>query len=292
MSKNRSSIAIVGMQWGGEGKEKIVHLLSERATHIAALTLPATSLPHAHYYIGGGAHLDPKTINTFHVKRLYISYYARIRLEDRVVRLKDLLREGGEVAERLKPFAAPVEELLSDAIKKGERILFEGTGGALLDETFGIEPSVAATAGGICAGMGVGPTRIDHTLGVVKAYGAREGEWLNGALLQQATHLNGADSLALTHLDLLDDFDEIKIATGFKHNKIISAADLGSAVPYYESHPGWKKSTRDIKVYDDLPAEAKAYMRRIEELTGISVSLISVGEKREQTLWLDRFFDE
>jgi adenylosuccinate synthase len=95
-------------------------------------------------------------------------------------------------------------------------------------------------------------------------------------------------------LDILDGLEEIKICTGYKHCKTFPATidDLSRAVPIYETHPGWRESTRDVKIYDDLPQLAKRYVRRIEELCDVPVSLISVGPEREKTLWLDRFFNE
>jgi len=118
--------------------------------------------------------------------------------------------------------------------------------------------------------------------------------WFDAFLLRHTICLNGADTLALTKLDILDELDEIKICTGYKHCKTFprTIEELSKAIPIYEAHPGWKKSIRDIKVYDDLPSLAKAYVRRIEELCETPVSLISVGPEREKTLWLDRFFNE
>ncbi len=432
MSKNRSSIAVLGMQWGDEGKGKVIDLLSEGAHHIARAQggnnaghtivasgkefrfhlIPSGILyPHTKCYIGGGTVIDPSSIlaemeelkknGVAGVKRLYISYYAHIvfpyhRLIDTLsekqkggsavgttgrgigpcytdkinrcgIRFADLLnpetfrarlqatvsqknreleklydhppiewepiyKEYSEYAKALAPFAAPVEELLFQAMKKGEKILFEGAQGALLDITFGTYPFVTSSctlSGGICAGLGLGPSRLDQTIGVAKAYTTRVGNgpmptelsadelacfpdhtasrevgtttgrkrrigWFDAFLLKHTICLNGADTLALTKLDILDQLDEIKICTGYKHCKVFPATndELSKVIPIYESHPGWKKSTRDVKIYDDLPSLAKAYIRRIEELCDVPVSLISVGPEREKTLWLDRFFNE
>lgn len=118
--------------------------------------------------------------------------------------------------------------------------------------------------------------------------------WFDAFLVRHTICLNGADTLALMKLDILDQVDEIKICTGYKHCKMFPATieALSEAVPIYETHRGWKQSTREVKVYKDLPPLAKAYVRRIEELCEIPVSLISVGPEREKTLWLDRFFNE
>jgi adenylosuccinate synthase len=432
MSKTKSSVAVIGMQWGDEGKGKVIDLLSESATHIARAQggnnaghtilalgkefrfhlIPSGILyPHTKCYIGGGTVIDPRSLlaeieelkknGIPYLKRLFISPYAHIvfpyhRLMDQLIekqkggaavgttgrgigpcyvdkvarvgiRLADLLdpvsfrsklleavrlktkeletlysheplrwepiyEEYLQYAKELAAFVAPVEELLYQASKKGEKILFEGAQGALLDVSFGTYPFVTSSctlSGGICAGLGVGPSQIDQTLGVTKAYTTRVGNgpfptelsqselslfpdhlasrevgtttgrkrrigWFDAFLLRHTVCLNGADSLALMKLDILDGLEEIKICTGYKHCKTFPATidDLSRAVPIYETHPGWRESTRDVKIYDDLPQLAKRYVRRIEELCDVPVSLISVGPEREKTLWLDRFFNE
>jgi adenylosuccinate synthase len=432
MSKFRSSIAVMGMQWGDEGKGKVIDLLSETAHHIARAQggnnaghtivignkefrfhlIPSGILyPHTKCYIGGGTVIDPasfldeieelKRHGISYLKRLFVSLYAQVvfpyhRLIDQLIekqkgssavgttgkgigpcytdkinrsglRVADLLNvetfgdqikraveqknkeleklynhppldwkpiyeEYRAYAEELAPFAAPVEELLFRAAKNREKILFEGAQGALLDITFGTYPFVTSSctlSGGISAGLGFGPSRIEETLGVTKAYTTRVGNgplpteltteelshfpdhltsreigtttgrkrrigWFDAFLLKHTICLNGADSLALMKLDILDELNEIKICTGYKHCKTFPSTveELTRAIPIYEKHPGWKKSTREVKIYDDLPPLAKAYIRRIEELCELPVSLISVGPEREKTLWLDRFFNE
>ncbi|OGN55711.1 MAG: adenylosuccinate synthase [Chlamydiae bacterium RIFCSPHIGHO2_12_FULL_44_59] len=232
----------------------------------------------------------------------------------------------------LKEYAAPVEEMLFHASKKQERILFEGAQGAFLDTTFGTYPYVTSSctlAGGICSGAGIGPTRIGHVLGVTKAYTTRVGRgpmpteltpeelllfpehtvsrevgtttgrkrrigWFDACLLKAAVGFNGVDTIALTKLDILDALDEIKICTGYKQHPSFPASTevLSCVEPIYETHLGWKRPTREAQSYDDLPKEAKSYIRCIEEICGVEVSLVSVGPERERTLWLDRFFDE
>lgn len=432
MSRNMSSIAVIGMQWGDEGKGKVIDLLSENAHHIARAQggnnaghtivakgqefrfhlVPSGILyPHTKCYIGGGTVIDPASLLAEieelkkhavpNVKRLYISPYAHVvfpyhKLIDQLsekqkggsavgttgkgigpcytdkvsrcgIRVADLLHPEhfkaklqaavgqknreleklyghpplewepifeaySKFADALASHVAPVEELLYEAAKKGEKILFEGAQGALLDITFGTYPFVTSSctlSGGISAGLGLGPTKIDHTIGVTKAYTTRVGNgplptelngdelsrfpdhsasrevgtttgrkrrigWFDAFLLRHTLCLNGADSLALTKLDILDDLDEIKICTGYKKCKSFPATieELQQVQPIYETHPGWKKSTRDVKIYDDLPHNARAYIRRIEELCDAPVSLISIGPERERTLWLDRFFSE
>lgn len=167
-----------------------------------------------------------------------------------------LLDQYRESKNYLIPFIHPFEKQLSDAIKSGEPTLFEGAHGSLLDNTFGTYPFVtssATLASGVCAGAGIGPTRIDHTLGVIKAYTTRVGNgplpteftqedaalfldcisarevgtttgrkrrmgWLDTVITRYAVSLNGVDSLALTKLDILDQLEEIKICTAYKLN--------------------------------------------------------------------------
>jgi len=248
------------------------------------------------------------------------------------VDIESIFAEYQDYAKRLAPFVGPVEEMLYDASKKGERILFEGAQGALLDITFGTYPFVTSSctlAGGTSAGMGFGPTRIGRAVGVTKVYTTRVGNgpfptelsdaelsrfpdhsasrevgtttgrkrrigWFDAFLLRHTICLNGVDSLALTKLDILDELDEIKICIGYKNCRTFPATleELKRATPIYESHPGWKKSTRDIHLYDDLPSKAKAYIRRIEELCDVPAAIVSVGPDRERTIWLDTFFNE
>lgn len=429
MNKNKSSVAVIGMQWGDEGKGKVIDLLAENARHVvraqggnnAGHTLVVTGkefrfhlipsgilYPHTKCYIGGGTVIDPASLmeeieNLKHhgipnLKRLYVSRYAHIvlpyhRLIDKLseelkgnaavgttgkgigpcysdkvnrmgIRLGDLLNpddfrakleqtlaiknreiealyghaplkkneiieEYLEYGQKLAPFASNVEEMLYEALNAGENVLFEGAQGAMLDISFGSYPFVTSSctlSGGICSGLGVGPTQVGRVLGVTKAYMTRVGNgplptelkaeemplfpehnasrevgtttgrkrrigWFDAYLLKHSIYLNGVDSLALTKLDILDDLDEIKICVGYKKQKTFPI-NLEGVTPIYESHPGWKVSTRDIQTYDELPSNAKSYVRRIEEICGVSVSIVSVGPEREKTLWIDQFFDE
>jgi adenylosuccinate synthase len=117
--------------------------------------------------------------------------------------------------------------------------------------------------------------------------------WLDTFLLKHTACLNGVDFLALTKLDILDELDEIKICVGYKHMTSFPATveELEEAEPIYETHAGWKRSTRGVEVFHDLPNAAKAYVRRIEELCNVPAALISVGPEREKTLWMESFFE-
>ncbi|MBI3508952.1 MAG: adenylosuccinate synthase [Chlamydiia bacterium] len=237
-----------------------------------------------------------------------------------------LFEEYSLYAEKLRPFVGPVEECLYRASQNKENILFEGAQGALLDVTFGSYPFVTSSqtlAGGIASGLGIGPSRIHKVLGVVKAYTTRVGHgplptelkehelahfpdhgasrelgtttgrkrrigWLDTLLLRHTICINGVDQLAIMKLDILDGLDEIKICVGYKQCTRFPATleALKEVEPIYEIHPGWKQSTKQVRDFSDLPRQAKAYVKRIEELCEIPAVLISVGPDREQTIRL------
>jgi adenylosuccinate synthase len=215
-------------------------------------------------------------------------------------------------ADFLRPYVSPVEHALFAAQKRGENILLEGAQGTALDITFGMHPFVTSsntTAGGICAGAGIGPTRITHTLGVVKAYTTRVGSgplpteeenipfasqaheigtttgrqrrmgWFDANIVKRAVELNGLDSLAITKLDILDGIDPVKICTHYN----------ADGKPVYESLAGWKGSTYGATRIDQLPKEALSYLEKIESLCSCPISLISTGPKRDELIWQREF---
>ncbi|MDP1607803.1 MAG: adenylosuccinate synthase [Chlamydiales bacterium] len=336
---------IVGMQWGDEGKGKVIDLFSEKAEHIARAQggnnaghtvivegaeyrfhlVPSGILyPHTTCYIGGGTVIDPdsllqeirelEALGVTCKGRLFVSAYAHVvmpyhRLQDREeerekgsssvgttgrgigpcyadkigrlgIRVAELLcpdafrkqlewiwgykkvqnwdvnavaEQYGRYAEQLAPYVGPVEELLFEADKKGEKILFEGAQGALLDVTFGTYPFVTSSctlSGGMFSGLGIGPKAASGVLGVAKAYTTRVGQgpfptefkeesffdhtaareigvttgrkrrmgWLDAFMLRHTAALNGIDSLALMKLDILDKLEEIKVCVGYTLN--------------------------------------------------------------------------
>jgi adenylosuccinate synthase len=188
--------------------------------------------------------------------------------------------------------------------------------------TYPFVTSSNTTSGGACTGSGVPPRMIDKVVAVGKAYTTRVGSgpfvtenedigdmlhnmgrefgattgrarrcgWLDSVLVRYAVMLNGADELAITNLDGLDGLDTIQICTAYTlrgktiHYPPSTAADLAACVPVYETHQGWKQDLSGIKQFADLPPLAKAYLKRLEELTGARVSLVGVGPDREQTL--------
>jgi len=235
---------------------------------------------------------------------------------------------------RLAPFVADVEEMLALGLERKQPILFEGAHGTFLDVTFGTYPFVTSSstlAAGICAGAGVGPSCIDHTLGVAKAYTTRVGNgplptalsseeealfldhiaareigtttgrrrrlgWFDAALVRYAVRLNGVDSLALTKLDVLDHLPRIKLCTGYRlrgetlRTPPALTQDWNACAPIYEEHEGWQTSTRNVARLDQFPSAARTYLDRIEELSGVPLSVISVGPERDRTIFLRTFF--
>jgi adenylosuccinate synthase len=237
-----------------------------------------------------------------------------------------MFQEYRGYGQRLKKFAANISFFIDRQIKQGRQILFEGAQGTHLDVDHGTYPFVTSSntvAGGACTGAGVGPTRITEVIGVSKAYTTRVGEgpfpaelkdatgekirergrefgattgrprrcgWLDIPLLKDAIRLSGITGIALTKMDVLSEFDTIRICTAYQHRdrrieEVPSQLQvLKECEPVYEDHPGWKAELRNSRTFQDLPSKARDYVRRIEELTETEVTLVSVGEKRAETI--------
>jgi len=248
---------------------------------------------------------------------------------------KDKLRADLlEVAERILPFAATVGIELDQARREGKRILFEGAQGAMLDIDHGTYPFVTSSntlAGAAAVGSGIGPGSIDTVLGITKAYTTRVGEgpfpteledeigrslgerghefgtvtgrarrcgWFDAVLVRQAIRLGGIGGIALTKLDVLDGFDELKVCTGYRlggemvDHLPASPRAQAAVEPVYETLEGWHESTRGARSWAALPATAVKYVRRIEELIGAPVTLLSTSPERDDTILMsDPFAD-
>ena len=246
----------------------------------------------------------------------------------------DLLARLREVAPKILPYAAPVWRLLDEARRAGRRILFEGAQGALLDVDHGTYPYVTssnALAGQAAAGAGIAPAAIGFVLGITKAYTTRVGAgpfpteltdgigqllgergrefgtvtgrkrrcgWFDAVAVRQAIKTGGIDGIALTKLDVLDGFREVKFCTAYRRGgEIYDYVPAGTTAqselePVYESAEGWADSTRGARSWADLPATAIKYIRRLEELIGAPVSLLSTSPEREDTVLVrDPFAD-
>ena len=240
-----------------------------------------------------------------------------------------MLKEYEGYAERLRPYVCDTISLLNDELANGKKVLFEGAQATMLDVDYGTYPYVTSShpvAGGIGVGAGVAPNKIQTVVGVVKAYCTRVGAgpfpteqlneigeklreaghefgtvtgrprrtgWLDAFVVRYAGMISGITHMAITRLDILDDFDEIKMCTGYKYkgellNEIpASLKVLAEVEPVYETFKGWKTSISGIRKYEDLPKEARVYLERMAEVTGIKVGIVSVGPNRDQTIVLD-----
>jgi adenylosuccinate synthase len=245
-----------------------------------------------------------------------------------------LLASLREVAPKVLEYAAPVWKVLNERKRMGQRILFEGAQGALLDIDFGTYPFVTSSnviAGQAATGTGIGPGSVHFVLGIVKAYTTRVGEgpfptelfdkdgdrlgerghefgtttgrkrrcgWFDAVLVRQTCATSGMNGIALTKLDVLDGFDELKICVGYEidgetFDYLPTAAEAQAKVrPVYETMPGWSASTAGARSWADLPGEAIKYVRRIEELIQCPVALLSTSPEREDTILVtDPFAD-
>lgn len=239
---------------------------------------------------------------------------------------EELTQKLLDVAPQILPFMAPVWQVLDDAQKSEQKILFEGAQGAMLDIDHGTYPFVTSSntiAGQAAAGTGLGPKSLNYVLGITKAYTTRVGEgpfptelddavgqrlgerghefgtvtgrqrrcgWFDAVMVRQAIITGGITGIALTKLDVLDGFPELKICTGYKvDGKIMKRLPAGASQqakvkPIYETMPGWQGSTRGARSWADLPAEAVKYVRHIEELIGCPVGMVSTSPEREDVI--------
>jgi len=425
-----NNIAIIGTQFGDEGKGKIIDFLAEKADVVARfnggnnaghtirvgnettiLHLIPSGILHKSKInvIGNGVVVDPKVLmqEIEDLRRkgikvapdnLIISENAHTILEKHIMEDKEknlhlgttsrgigpaytdkVARRGLRIADyvvqnndnKLKPFVKNTTLLINDMINKNKKVLFEGAQGTLLDIDHGTYPYVtssSAIAGGICTGLGIGPSKIGMVIGVAKAYTTRVGNgplptelgteqemkeeksykelkselseegfsklmrtiskkanegneysqgrllrmngveygsttgrtrrtgWFDALMCRYAAMVNGMDAIALTKLDVLSGLEKIKICVGYKHDgRIIrsfttNVGILEKCEPIYEDLPGWKESLIGIKEFKDLPENAKRYVKRIEDLVGIPVCIVSIGPERSQTLILKKEF--
>jgi adenylosuccinate synthase len=235
-------------------------------------------------------------------------------------------------AKQLGKFVTDVSLLINREIEAGKNILLEGAQGTLLDIDHGTYPYVTSSntiAGGACTGAGIGPTKIDRILGIVKAYTTRVGEgpfptelndelgesirqrggefgattgrprrcgWLDILGLRYSVSINGLTGIGLTKMDILDGLEKINLCVGYKYDgKVYDTFTtdldvLKRCEPVYEEMPGWKESTVGIKEFDRLPSNAKSYIKKIEYLLKTPIQIISTGPKRDEIIVLDGQF--
>ncbi len=280
---------IVGLQQGEEGTEKVTNLLAMQVTHVVRATkrggaLPAGVInPHAQCYIAGGCPIDPKLLiqeisrlegdEIKIAERLHISPFASIINSE--ITIAELIRTEDRFGGLLRPLIHDVEGRIQSALLRDESVLFVGD----------------ASAAEVCLSAQVGPTRIDEVFGVFRAFPE-----LDLCEVRQAAQRNGVQSLALTHLNELDECPEIQVCVGYSlDGEEIDkppplAEDLPRVEPLYETLPGWGCSTSEAKMVRSLPVEARTLIDLIEEVCNVSIGLISVGESFEETIEIDEEF--
>ena len=237
-----------------------------------------------------------------------------------------ILEEYEAYADLLKPYVCDTIALLNEELDAGKKVLFEGAQATMLDIDYGTYPYVTSShpiSGGVTIGAGVAPQKIDKVVGVVKAYCTRVGEgpfpteqlndigdkireaghefgtvtgrprrtgWLDACVVRYAGQLSGLDYMAITRLDILDGFGEIKMCTGYKLdgkplNEIPASLNVLARVePVYETFEGWKEDISGCRDYEKLPEKARKYLERLSAVTGVAIGIVSVGPNRDQTI--------
>ena len=277
---------------------------------------------------------DPQALE-WRVDDVLLHHNALLRgLGEPEVDRDELLAALTAIAPRVLPYAGPVWRLLDDARSRGQRILFEGAQGAMLDVDHGTYPFVTSSntlAGQAAAGSGIAPGAVGYVLGITKAYTTRVGSgpfptelndaigeklgergrefgvvtgrkrrcgWFDAVAVRQAIKTGGINGIALTKLDVLDGFDEVKFCTAYRRGgEIYDYVPAGMTAqaalePVYETAEGWRESTRGARSWAVLPATAIKYIVRLEELIGAPVALLSTSPEREDTVLVrDPFAD-
>ncbi|MGO9480592.1 MAG: adenylosuccinate synthase [Candidatus Kryptoniota bacterium] len=227
---------------------------------------------------------------------------------------------------QLDEFITDTSLFINQQLKAGKKVLAEGAQGAMLDVDFGTYPYVTSsnpTSGGACTGLGIPPTAVDSIIGVAKAYTTRVGNgpfpteqmnevgeslrkvggeygattgrprrcgWLDLFSLKYSVMVNGIEDIALTKLDVLDEFDEIKVCVGYNYkDKPLKSFPLDLCTiediqPIYETLGGWKTKISGAKTFSDLPSNCRMYIAFIEKYLDVTVGIISVGAMRERTI--------
>ena len=245
----------------------------------------------------------------------------------------DVMRQINSFRARVLPMIADVPRTLYNKNQRGERLLFEGAQGTLLDIDYGTYPFVTSSncvAGAASAGAGVPPQMLQYVLGIVKAYTTRVGGgpfptelfddigaglaergnefgsvtgrprrcgWFDAAALKRSIQINGITGMCITKLDVMDGMDEVKICTGYtlpdgSTTDILpfGADAVSGCIPVYETMAGGQESTFGVQSYDALPENAKKYLRRIEEVCGAPIAMVSTGPDREETILIQHPF--
>lgn len=236
------------------------------------------------------------------------------------------------LSDQISEFVVDGVTVVNQYLDRGKRVLAEGAQGIMLDIDFGTYPFVTSSnpsPGGVCTGLGAPPRKITDLLGVVKAYTTRVGGgpfpselvdetgeklrkqgaefgattgrprrcgWLDTVVLKRTLQISGVKKIAVTKLDVLDSFEEIKIVTSYRYHEgeidlfPFGLEDASNLEPVCETLPGWQTEISSIRDYDDLPKQARKYIERIEELLDVEVAIVSVGAGRDNTIIRSRSF--
>lgn len=239
--------------------------------------------------------------------------------------LDEIFEAYYEFGQQIKHYVCDTSVVLNDAIDGGKRVLFEGAQGVMLDIDQGTYPFVTSSnpvAGGVTIGSGVGPTKINHVVGVCKAYTTRVGEgafptelhdeigntirevgreygtttgrprrvgWFDSVVVRHARRVSGITDLSLNSIDVLTGLETVKICVAYKYrgetiNEFpASLKQLSECEPVYEELPGWNEDITGVKDLNELPVNARHYVERVSQLVGIPLSVFSVGPDRNQT---------
>ena len=245
--------------------------------------------------------------------------------------VQQILDEYLEYADILRPYVTDTSLLLDKALAAGKVVLLEGSQGTLLDVDHGTYPFVTSsnpTAGGACAGSGIGPTKITRVIGILKAYTTRVGSgpfptelfdedgealrriggevgvttgrnrrcgWFDAPIARYATRVNGLTDFFLTKLDVLTGWEKIPVCVAYDIDGVrveelpASQTDFHHAKPIYEYMPGWKEDISNCKNFEDLPKNAQDYVKFLEKISGAPMSAIGVGPGRNQTIVVKDF---
>jgi len=247
------------------------------------------------------------------------------------INVDDVLAEYLNYAEILRPYVADTALLLNKALESGKTVLLEGSQGTLLDVDHGTYPYVTSsnpTSGGACTGSGIGPTKIDRVIGILKAYTTRVGSgpfptelfdedgealrriggevgvttgrnrrcgWFDAPIARYATRVNGLTDFFLTKLDVLTGWEKIPVCVAYEvdgkrvEEVPASQSDFHHAMPIYEYLDGWKEDISKCKKFEELPTNAQKYVKYLEKISGAPMSAIGVGPGRDQTIVVKDF---
>ena len=237
-----------------------------------------------------------------------------------------LVEQFREVRERLLPRIIDAVTTVNDALDQNQNVLFEGAQANMLDINYGTYPYVTSsspTAAGVCEGAGVSPFKLDHVIGVVKAYSTRVGEgpfvtelldevgeelrqagneygattgrprrcgWLDLCVVKQAARINGLTDLVITKIDVLSQFKTLPVCVGYELDGKVTTSipasleEYAKAKPVYRMMEGWEEDITGIRQFEELPENCRKYLALIEEITGTRISLVSVGPDRENNI--------